>query len=157
MFSNIKVFILRKTEFWTVVQKHRFKIYAMCLMVMNATQHHSSVKLIFIFQFDGISDEIFQLGMQTLVRRHHAHTCKFYRKYFYTQAVHKDTEVVKQLTMVALCCGDFKLYSDTTSITSCQLVFQPHNLNDNETHRITWMSVCLVPSAIFCKLKNEGS
>jgi len=33
------------------------------------------------------------------------------------------------LVMVALCSGDFKLYSDTSSITPLQLVIELHALN----------------------------
>jgi len=32
------------------------------------------------------------------------------------------------LAMVALCSGDFKLHSDTSSIMSCQLVIEVHKL-----------------------------
>jgi len=32
------------------------------------------------------------------------------------------------LAMVALCSGDFKIYSDTSSITPCQLVIKPQPL-----------------------------
>jgi len=48
---------------------------------------------------------------------------------------------------VALCNGDFKLYSDTSRITPCQLVIELHVLE----------CMCLVPLVIFCNLKNEGS
>ena len=51
------------------------------------------------------------------------------------------------LAMVALCSEDFKIHSDASSITPCQLVI--------ELDALEW--VCSVPSAIFCKLKNEGS
>ena len=53
------------------------------------------------------------------------------------------------LAMVALCSWDIKLYSDASSITPCQLVI--------ELDELECVCVCLVPSAIFCKLKNEGS
>ena len=41
--------------------------------------------------------------------------------------------------MVALCSGEYKLHSDTSSTMSCQL--------DIELHAFEW--VCLVPLAIF--------
>ena len=54
-----------------------------------------------------------------------------------------------------LCSGDFKLHSDTSSIMPCQLVI--------ELCALEWVCVracvcvCVVLSAIFCKLINEGS
>ena len=48
------------------------------------------------------------------------------------------------LAMVALCSGDFKLYSDASSITPCQLVI--------ELDALEW--VCLVPSAIFLHVEK---
>jgi hypothetical protein len=51
------------------------------------------------------------------------------------------------LAMVALCIGDVKFHSDTSSIMPCQLVI--------ELHALEW--VCLALSMSFCKLINEGS
>jgi len=58
-----------------------------------------------------------------------------------------NSEPVSTLEMVALCSGDFKLHSATSSIMPWQLVIELH----------TSERVCLVLSVIFCKLINEGS
>ena len=53
-----------------------------------------------------------------------------------------------RLAMVALCSGDFKHYSDASSITPCQFVV--------DLDALEW--VCAwYPRRFFCKLKNEGS